>query len=276
MLTYVTNHQDYLKNELKVRSLRNPLYSQRAFARDIGLSASSLNEYLKGRYSLSSARVSQISKSIGLTNEQKTHWVDLLSANTAKNDEDKKVSQIRVNARLQAQKHSITIDEYKVISDWYHFAYLELIEMNAAMYSDLKTAAKSLGIDLKTLKAAVGRLETIGFLIRNEVGLYQVDSMTSVGDEIPSEAIRHYHAQILRKAAAALENQPMNQRYNSSTMVSLPKESVQDLLEELKSTALKILQPHVDAAQNKPKDSLYCLSIQFFDLLQSAKGQKHE
>jgi uncharacterized protein (TIGR02147 family) len=267
---YVTEHREYLRKELNQRIQRRPLYSQRAFARDLGLSASSLGDYLKGTMRLSAGRICQISKTIGLTAEQRQHWIDLLDEKFAKSQETRQLAQLRVKARLQAQTHSISVDQFKVISEWFHLAYLELIDMDTQKYSDPKTAAASLGVPVKSLKIAIKRLSDVGFLKKDENGFFQVDPSTRLGDSVPSEAIRQYHTQILKRATQAIETQDMSRRFNSSTIIALPKKDVEKILAELQTVALKFLDPYSEPSTSK--DSLYCLSLQFFDLLSASKG----
>ncbi len=265
---FETDHRDYLRKEFRRRADRRPLYSQRAFARDLGLSASSLGDYFKDRMRLSPGRVVQISKILGLTLEQRQHWLDLLDEKFAKNDESRKMAQLRVKSRLQAQSHSLSVDQFKVISEWFHMAYLELVDMNPAKYSNLSVAATALGLPVKTLRIAIKRLEHVGFLKKDKAGHYVVDSSTRIGDEMPSEAIRQFHGEILKKASSALETQDMSRRYNSSTVIALPKDDVQKVMVGLKSLAIQFLDPYLSPTPTRKKDALYCLSLQFFDLLQ--------
>lgn len=269
---FEADHREYLRKEFRQRLERRPLYSQRAFARDLGLSPSSLGDYFKERIRLSPGRVAQIAKKLGLTSEQRQHWVDLLDERFAKKEEDRKIAQVRVKSRLQAQNHSISVDQFKVISEWFHLAYLELVDMDEVKYSDVKVAAASLGLPVKTLKIAIKRLQEVGFLRTNEQGHFEVDPSTRLGDHIPSEAIRQYHSEILKRADQALETQDMTRRFSSSTVIALPKEDVNKILSELKSLAIQFLDPYTVTNERKKKDSLYCLSVQFFDLL-SEKGK---
>ncbi len=269
---YATDHREYLKNELKLRIQRRPLYSQRAFARDIGISASSLGDYLKGTMKLSSGRICQISKTIGLTMEQKQHWIDLLDEKFAKSDEVRALAQLRVKARLHAQNHSLSVDQFQVISEWFHLAFLELIDMDAKKYSNIKVAAASLGIPVKTLKVAIKRLTEIGFLRTDADGVFNVDPSTRLGDTVPSEAIRQYHSQLMKKGVAALETHDRSRRFNSSTILALPKRDVEKLMIEIQTLALRFLDPYTTS--DIPKDSLYCLSLQFFDLMTEKGNSK--
>lgn len=264
---FESDHRAYLQKEFRQRMERRPLYSQRAFARDLGLSPSSLGDYFREKIRLSPGRISQIAKKIGLSAEQKQHWIDLVEEKFARSLDVRAVASLRVKSRLQAQNHSLTLDQFKVVSEWFHFAYLELLDMDSVKYSDLKVAATALGIPLKTLKVAVTRLEKVGLVKKNDSKIYQVDPSTRVGDELPSEAIRQYHSQLLKKAMVALENQDMSRRFSSSTMIALPTEQVPRILENLRSLALQFLDPYVQNIAHS-KEELYCLSIQFFDLLE--------
>ena len=266
-LQFVSEHREYLKREFDARMKRRPLYSQRAFARDIGLSSSALNDYIKGRIRLSSGRVAQIGKTIGLSAEQRQHWVDLLDMKYAKAVEIKKVSELRVTSRIQSQNHSISVDQFKVISEWFHLAFIELIQMDAEKYSVLKDSSQALGITVRTLKVAVKRLEDLRLVKKNESDIYVVNPLTKLGDSIPSMAIRQFHGQMIRKAAESLESQPMDQRFASTTMIALPKAEAEKILLDLKTLALRFLDPYAVHARGAKKDSLYCFTLQFFNLL---------
>lgn len=274
MFAYVKEHRDYLKREFRARVQRRPLYSQRAFARDLGLSPSSLTDYLKGNIRLSFGRIHQIGKTIGLNPEQSQHWADLIEAQHARDEMTKALAQLRVKARLQAQSHSLTVEQYQVISDWYHFAYLEMIEMDSAKYSNPKVAAAALGIPLRTLKSAIQRLQAGGFLRTLKIGHFEVDPATQIGDQVPARAICDHHVQILKKVEASMDTQPMHRRVNSSTFVALPKAQVPKLVEELRSAAFRILEPYIQASQNQPKEELFCLSLHLFDVLTKNEVEK--
>lgn len=264
---FVDDHREYVKRELVARVRRRPLYSQRAFARDMGLAPSSLTDFLKGRIGFSSGRISQISKQLGLSSEQKEHWTDLVEGKFSRDLDRRKQSLLRVRARFEAEKNALTHEEFKSISDWEHWAFLELLDLDAKKYSDIKLAAAKLQIPVRTLKDSVQRLLQLNLIKKTDDGYAQSEQRRNVGGEVASEAIRNMHHQILTKAITALEQQGMDRRFNSSTLVGLPKSKIPLILEELKSMAFKILEPHIQAVGTEPNEELYCLGIQFFDLL---------
>lgn len=271
---FVDEHREYLMREFATRKLRRPLYSQRAFARDLGLSPSSLTDYLKGRMRFSVNRVGQLGKSIRLTAEQRQHWNDLIEAKFAKSQDQKKVSLLRAQSRIQSQKQSLSPDEFSAVSEWFYMAFLELVDMNSEKYSDLKNSAKALGVPLRTLRIAVKRMLRLNLLkLEPQTGLLRVDPSTRVGDQGASEAICLFHKKILGLARDSLDLQRPDQRFHSATMLALPKSEAEKILLDLKNMALKYLEPWMVEVQDLPKDSLYCLSVQFFDLMKKENSK---
>lgn len=264
---FVEDHRGYIQRELQFRMQRRPLYSQRALARDLELSPSTLTDFLKGRLALSSGRIAQISKKIGLTDEQCKHWVDLTTYKFSRNTIKKKESQVKIQSRIATEKNAISLEEFKVISQWSHFAFLELIEMNSKKYSSLKTTAQALSLPLSEIKETVNRLLSLKLLKVDENGNYRADQSTHVGNGAPSEAIRSFHNQILQKAQTALDQQRIDERFASSIFIGLSKAQIPSIIESLKSASHQILDPYVQTNVDIEKDRLYCLSLQFFNLI---------
>lgn len=269
---FVSDHREYLARELSFRIKRRPLYSQRAFSRDLNMSPSTLTDYLKDRLALSKGRVSLLSKKLGLNEEQKNHWVDLIEYRFAKKPEVKQECQAKIQARIKREKNAISVDQFKIVSDWYHFAFLELLEMNSKKYSDLKVASKSLGIKISDLRLACDRLLEVGLIRKTVDGLLEVEKSTQVGDGIPSTAIQMFHSQILTKALDAIEKQTIHERFVQSYMLGVPLDKIPEIMKKLDSMAEEFLKPYIVPDSTNEKDRLYCFSFQFFDLLQKDKG----
>jgi uncharacterized protein (TIGR02147 family) len=271
---FADDHRAYIKRELQFRLQRRPLYSQRALARDLDLSPSTLTDFLKGRLALSSGRISQISKKLGLSEEEKQHWIDLTTFKFSKNSQKKSDSFFKIQSRIETEKNAISLDEFKAISQWHHFAFLELIEMNSTKYSNLKISAKALSLPVVEMRATAERLIALKLLSLSENQIYRVEHSTNVGNSTPSEAIRSFHHQILQKAQVAVDHQSIKERFVSSTLVGLPAEKIPVIIDQLKSLAHQIIEPHlvrenVNAGRVEDRDQLYCLSFQFFNLLSS-------
>lgn len=152
--------------------------------------------------------------------------------------------------------------------------------MNSKIYSNLKVAAAALSLTLTEMKSTVQRLRDLKLLSQSGVGTYDVERSTNVGNAAPSEAIHSFHNQILQKAIVAVDQQPITERFASSTFVGIPADKIPIIIDQLKSLAHQVLEAHLlnstagryegrllPASKSTESDRLYCLSIQFFNLL---------
>jgi uncharacterized protein (TIGR02147 family) len=253
----------YLKSELELRQLRRPQYSLRAFARDLNMSPSALSDFLQGKLGLSKEKVRLVSAKLNLTEAQQEHLLDLLEARFARTEELRKVARWRAEQRIKDQPGRISLEQYRAISNWYHMAIPELLELDES-FQDPKVLAKALGISTLAVKRALQILEEIGLLdFKN--GHYLVKSNSSViGDETPNEAIRQTHSEILSLAQQSIEKLSMHERENVSVFLTIKNEDYLELQKQLRKAITNVL--HRFAAKEGKKDRLYCYTSHLFPI----------
>lgn len=228
---YPTESTEYLKLELDFRKRKNPLYSIRAFARDLNLSPSHLSEVLSGKAILSAKKVDELGKRLRLTEEQMEHWNDLLCLNS-KEESRRKVAQVKLSKRKKNSQSNLSLEAFTTVSDWYHFPILTFFGVNEA-YSE-KELAKVLGIEKDVVQKAIKRLIKVDLLEKTENGHRPKAKSTFTGDSVPSEAICESHRQVLEKIKESLETVPYDNRENQSLFFTVQKNRVPDLQRELK------------------------------------------
>ena len=82
---------------------------------------------------------------------------------------------------------------------------------------------------------------------------------------IPSDALKKFHSQVLKKAEEALFTQPIDERDFSATVFPVQKKDIPWAKEELK----RFRRGFIERLEQAPKkESVYCLSVQFFSLNQ--------
>jgi uncharacterized protein (TIGR02147 family) len=261
---YPEDHRFYIETELELRLKRRPQYSLRAFARDLELSPSTLSEFLNGHLGLSRETTCEVAKKLKLTDNQTQHMWDLIQSKFARNVQKRKEAEIKANSRLHSQQSKVSLDEFRFIADWYHLATLELLELNDE-YQNLPKMAKALGLTKSKMKEVIERLINLKLLKREDDKLFVDSATTNVGENAPSSSIRLFHAQIMAKAHRALETQNVDQRDFSSTLFTISKSDLPEIKKDLNMAWLNIASKY--SAREK-KDSLYCLAIQFFNLLE--------
>src|SRR4051812_2340511 len=108
--------QAFLKSELSKRCERNPRYSLRAFARSLGVSHTVLSLVLAGKRPLARKSALRISERLELDPTQKATFLQFGDP----------------GPRFQAQQ--LSLDQFALIADWYHYAILSLLELPRARF----------------------------------------------------------------------------------------------------------------------------------------------
>ncbi len=176
---------------------------------------------------------------------------------------DREVAAVKVRARSSQEKGNLALDLFQIVSDWYHYALLELIDVDSK-YQDHKAAAKDLGIDTKTVKESWERLIQVGLAEKSD-GVYKASSLaTFAGEDIPSAALRNYHAGLISKSLIAQEEQPIEKKEFISIVFSFNSVDLKSIKDELYKFEVDLTNRY---SQNKNKDSVYCLSTQLFNLV---------
>jgi len=255
-----------LKEEFSRRlQLRRP-YSMNAFAREIGLSSARLSEVLQGKQGLSRKVAEKIAGRIDLGGEEAEAFCDLVDMEHARSREQRDQARARVEERwLDRDYRSVQQDVFSAISDWYHFALLRLLETRRFRESP-EWIARSLSITPMEAQLAIDRLLRLGLLERDSGGKLRPSSdFVSTTDGVPSQAIRSFHAQVLRKALSALEEQGVERRNFSANILAVQRADLPKAKEALRRFRRRFTK---DYARPGRADSVYCLSVQLFDLTQ--------
>jgi transcriptional regulator with XRE-family HTH domain len=104
------DYRDMLRAELASRQNRNPNYSLRSFARDLGLSAPRLSDVLRGRYGLSRSAAAAIADRLHLDPAAAEHLCDLVEASHGRS----RYSRANARARLHERQNSEPMQNFKI------------------------------------------------------------------------------------------------------------------------------------------------------------------
>lgn len=245
----MSNIQEILKIELEKRQKNNPAYSLRAFARFLEISPATLSQIISGKRGVSVKRLDAIVKKLGLSPKQQLKAMDIKSTANRK------------TVMLQE-------DEFKLISEWYHFAILSLGELKDNQ-ADSRWIARRLNISLNQANQAMVRLERLGIIEVNAGKFKQVGNPLKTTTDIPSASIRNYHKGLLSLAQNKLETVDVKKReYSSVTMAINTKKIKQakELTQKYKEDMLALL-------DEGKLDEVYQLSIQLFPLSQKEEDK---
>lgn len=205
------NFRHHLLKEFEARRCKNPSYSKRAFARDIELSAGYLSQILKGQKTLSEIKAERISERLKWSKRQTRLFryllrFDLAKTKQAKDDVYREINDLNL---LPKKFRLLAHDEFRIVSDWYHFAIFELIGVHPRI--GVQLTAKRLQISEQLVRLALLRLQRVKLIERTPDGFRKLMQECRVGP-ISSQAIRQFHDQHLRRAQRALIEQDTEMR----------------------------------------------------------------
>ncbi len=261
------SYQDYheiLNTEFERRKLANSSYSLRAFARDLDISAPRLSQVLSKKSGLSVDHASDIAIKLKLA-EDKTKWFcDSAGAASARSAKDKAEFTKRITLyKREAKSFSeIHLEYFKVIADWYHFAILELTYMSDFENSE-SWMAKKLGITAVEVTTAVERMKKLNLLVEKDGKLIDTFKFLATPSDVPSTALKKFHAQLMKKATEALHEQDVAVREISSNIFSIDKDKIPEFKDRIRDFRRDVERFASEANQ---KNAVYCLGIQFHEL----------
>lgn len=266
----VFEHQNYrlfLKEALAERANGREGYSLRSFSGKIGVSNSFLSEVLNSKKSLSVELAFKIAVKLDLTEAETQYLCFLVQLEQEKDPTFREELSKRLTALNPKRKgHDLSVDLFKAISDWYHFAVLELTYVSGFKL-DAQSAASKLGISKLEAEIAIERLLRLELLEKTGTGKYRkTHSYVIAQSQIPNGALKIYHKQILEKAIESLQTQAPKERISATDIVPIDSKylpEIDRLSQEFSSSVMRL------SEKSSVKNNVYALSVHFFNLTQS-------
>jgi transcriptional regulator with XRE-family HTH domain len=210
--------RETLHSELSRRQRKNHVYSLRSFARQLRMSPAALSEFLSGKRRISVKRLVKILDSLDLSPHEKEELISSIfgvSRNFA-------VSQ-------PGNSRDLNVEEFSMISNWYHTAILELSQL-PNFKCESRWIASQLGITSTEALLAINRLKSLELLIRNDEKKWvKAKRWISTQDKaVTSKAHRERQRQVLHKAAEALDSVHIDIRSNTSVTMAIDERKIAD------------------------------------------------
>lgn len=257
--------KDFLVSALKEKQAKNLKFSLRSWSRQLGFSSPNmLSMILRGERSLKPVFASRVAASLGLNGLEKQYFEMLIIYSKTKNPEEKEVySNIIKQIRPDKRFSTVDLDTFRLISDWYHVAIIEMANLKNFKFN-VTWIARRLGQSVNTsmIEKAMERLVRLGFFKQTEDGNFIKASENETISDVPNEAIKKFHSQMIHKSINALENHPVDTREISSNTFTIDTSKIRqakDMIRKFQSDLSKL----VGSTQG---DKTYQLNVQFFNL----------
>jgi len=252
----------YLQNEFVRRCQKNPKYSLRSFARYLGMSSSALSAIVNGGRPLSEKNMQKIGLALGLT------LTEIAQFKRTSHGNSKYLRSIEPRNEDYVQ---ISADQFSIISDWIHYAILQLSTTKDFRWNR-NWIAKRLDVSATEVVSAIDRLKRVG-LIRKIKDSYENISPSFTSDLTPglsSDAQKQYQEKTLKKAITAIREVPIEFRDHSSITFSVRKQD----LERAKEMITNFRRQLCESLQHTKSDEVYQLNMALFPLTRIERKRK--
>jgi transcriptional regulator with XRE-family HTH domain len=231
-----------LKKEFARRCKSNPRYSLRAFASQIGVDPSLLSKVVRGERNPSVELIKKVGPAIGLKPRE------LFKVLHGKSD--------FIYNRFEE-------DTFALISDWFHFAILELMKTKN-FSSDPGWISQRLSIHKAEAVSAIERLCRLKIIeFKNEQLVFLSSSNTWANNEMTTVARQNLQKQLALKAAVAIESIPFESRESGSLTIACSKKMLPEIKKKIQVFRREI-DEFLETAESP--DEVYQLLISFYPI----------
>lgn len=180
---------------------------------------------------------------------------------------------VKVEGSQLDDYRALELDVFEVVSDWHHFAILELMTVENFAPNE-KWVSKTLGLTLQETKEAIARLIRVRMLEIDEAGNW-VDisggKTTTMSPAHTTVAFRHLQKQILEKAIDALDHTPIAERDQTSVTMAIDNSKLPEariLITKFRRSLAKFL------ARGDTRNDVYNLTIALYPLTKFDRSSK--
>lgn len=256
-------YRTILLDEYIYRCKKNQKYSRRAFARDLDLSPAFLSQVLNRKRELSENAAHVICDRLGWSTDRRKIFLLVVRQDKCENLREKMQIKSEID---KCQGHELNFEfvdlEYsRIISDWYHFAIIELTELDD-FNSDHRWVAQKLGITPATAECAISRLLQFGFLEEDSAGNIKKTAEYFTTPNVKSKSIREGHKQSIQLALNSVDSQSSKEGDMSEILMATCPQKI----EEAKTMIRNFRRELMTFLESGEKTQLYNANIQLFRL----------
>ncbi len=230
--------------------IKNPRFSQRAFAQKLGVSSGALSEILKGKRALSTAQKKRMADTLQLSPQEQLDFF-----------EDDLPENLRPVRREYFQ---LSVDQFHLISEWWHWAILNLLRTRGFRFDQDWIAAR-IGQPTRVVAEALDRLFRLGHLKRVGAKVVREHPRIETTDDFFDLSIRKAHVEDTKLIEQALLDIPMDARDNTSLTIVVNKKDLKRAKEMIRIFRDKFCE-EIETPEAETGEEVYRLSISFFPL----------
>lgn len=235
-----------IKSQFQEMKEKDPSYSLRAHAQELGISPGSYSEFVSGRRRISDKKALDIARKLKLDPAARELLEQLASS----------------------ERVVLHDDDFQMIKDWHYFAILSLLECHSPPTSSMEISQR-LGLSKDLTESSIQKLIDLKLLLKNSDGSLSITGLSYfTNDGIPSTVIRSAHHDGLKLAAKAIDEIATDERDFTYLTFSGNSRQIAKAKKEVRRCLDKVSQ----IMGHSQKDQVYRLSIQLFPLVKAKES----
>ncbi|HEV7397116.1 MAG TPA: TIGR02147 family protein [Pyrinomonadaceae bacterium] len=243
----------FLRERFQAALRRNPRFSLRSFARQLGVNHSTVSQILRNKRPVSARAVEEMGKRLRLSENLIARYKHGI----------KKRNKSTGRTLQEVRSFQFDLDTFELLSSWYHQAILELTH-TGNFKPDSRWIGKRLGISVTEVNVAVQRLLRLGLLEMSSTSKwtdksgdaeFQTAELTDAGAKRLSREVHELAADSLSQTAARYAHARLVVAIESSKLPELQR-AAEEFMNEIRSLT----------DQDKNKDEVYQVIVSLFPL----------
>jgi uncharacterized protein (TIGR02147 family) len=270
------NYRNIIRGKFVEKRSKNASFSLRAFAKRLGVDSGYLSYVLNGKRNLSDAMTVQFAERLELSAEESKRFELLVRLEKTESAEQKRRLLDQLNDEMPEEEkvRNLTVDHFVMISEWYHFAILELLNDKKFDWTT-ENVAKSLNVSGAEVELALERMRSLE-IIDYQYGSrpQKITDRVKVQSQAPNDALRKYHTTMLQKAAEALLTQKTDERITTTRNLTLSRKQLK-AADELADEFFRKLKK-LSETKGDDTNEVYHFSVNGFAITENQKLKKEK
>lgn len=190
-----------IADALKRKQKMSPLYSQRAFANDLGVSPAFVTKILGGLRPIPFKRVKSVVKILDLDASEHLNLVKYLISESLKSNEAKQyLKKINLQDENKLEHYSRKgKSDFKLLSKWYNIVILDLISCSNFV-NDSRWIGRKIGISEHEASECLKNLEAEKYIELKDGKFFKIDKDLLLSTGQTHLQIRNFHREMIKKA----------------------------------------------------------------------------
>jgi uncharacterized protein (TIGR02147 family) len=254
----IRNFIDWFQREFIKRRRKNSAYSVRAFSKYLGFSPGTISHLLSGKRRPSVKFATKLLESLDASPKERELILSNLKSRRAT---------LEAKASPTPDYQLIALDSFKLLSEWYHYALLELTSVEDFRF-DNTWIANQLNISTTESRQAIERLLRLDLVEEKNGNLVKTKGfVTNYEEGLTTSALKQLQRHVLQKALDAIDLTPPNEKDITSMTMAIDVKKIPEAKKLIKKFRRELCAFLEDGDQSQ----VFNLGVQLYPV---SKGPK--